>query len=111
MSLLTKKSPADTYTGAALTKRDLAATVAEKSGLNQFQALQAVQSALDGILDALAKGQHVEFREFGVFNIVTRKARVGRNPNKPQDTFEIPAHRYVKFKPGKRMRERVKDCF
>ena len=93
------------YNGTALTKRDLAASVAEKSGLSQFQALQAVQLTLDGILASLEQGRHVEFREFGVFEIVTRKARVGRNPNKPQDTVEIPAHRCVKFKPGKRMRE------
>ena len=111
MSTVTKKSSVNTYALPALTKRDLAATVAEKSGLNQFQALQAVQSALDGILAALEKGQHVEFREFGVFEIVTRKARVGRNPNKPENTVEIPAHKCVKFKPGKRMREMFKDCF
>ena len=96
------------YTGSALTKRDLAVTVAEKSGLNQFQALQAVQAALDGILASLAKGRHVEFREFGVFEIVTRKARIGRNPNKPQNTVTIPAHKCIKFKPGKRMREMFK---
>jgi len=97
------------YTGSALTKRDLAVTVAERSGLNQFQAVQAVQATLDGIVASLAQGRHVEFREFGVFEIVTRKARVGRNPNRPQETVEIPAHRCVKFKPGKRMREMVKE--
>jgi len=97
------------YTGSALTKRDLAVTVAAKSGLNQFQALQAVQATLDGIVASLKKGRHVEFREFGVFEIVTRKARVGRNPNKPQNTVEIPAHKCIKFKPGKRMREMFKE--
>ena len=101
-----KKTSANTTGNVpTLTRRDLAVSVAEKSGLNQFQALQAVQATLDGILNALARGQHVEFREFGVFEIVTRKARVGRNPNKPRETFEIPAHQCVKFKPGKRMRD------
>lgn len=93
------------YTGMALTKRDLAIQISEETGLNQLQALQAVQLTLDGICAALEKGQHVEFRDFGVFEIVLRKARIGRNPNKPQDTVEIPAHKSVKFKPGKRMRE------
>ena len=102
------KNPTEnTYNGNALTKRDLAVSVSEKSGINQFQAQHAVQAVLDGILASLAKGRHVEFREFGVFEIVTRKARVGRNPNKPTDTVQIPAHRCVKFKPGKRMRELV----
>jgi len=103
-----KQSQKNVYNGSALTKRDLAASVAEWTGLNLFQAQQAVQATLDGILAALAKGQHVEFREFGVFEIVLRKARVGRNPNKPEHTVEIPAHRCVKFKPGKRMREMLK---
>lgn len=93
------------YTGNALTKRELAIQISEESGLNQQQALQAVQLTLDGILSALEKGRHVEFRDFGVFEIVVRKARIGRNPNKPQDTVEIPEHRSVKFKPGKHMRD------
>ena len=104
-----KEQTPPTYRGSALTKRDLAVDIAEKSGLNQFQALQAVQATLDGIIASLAKGRHVEFREFGVFEIVTRKARVGRNPNKPQNTVEIPAHKCVKFKPGKKMRQMFKD--
>ena len=97
------------YTGSALTKRDLAVFVAAKCGLNQFQAMKTVQAALDGITASLAKGRHVEFREFGVFEIVTRKARIGRNPNKPQNTVAIPAHKCVKFKPGKKMRQMFKD--
>jgi nucleoid DNA-binding protein len=47
----------------------------------------------------------VEFREFGVFEIAERKARIGRNPNKPQDVVHIPVRKVVKFKPGKRMRQ------
>ncbi len=97
------------YTGMALTKRDLAIQISEESGLNQQQALQAVQMTLDGICAALEKGQHVEFRDFGVFEIVVRKARIGRNPNKPQNTVEIPAHNSVRFKPGKRMRDMFKS--
>ena len=65
------------YTGMALTKRDLAIQISEKIGLNQQQALQAVQMTLDGICAALKKGQHVEFRDFGVFEVVMRKARIG----------------------------------
>ena len=93
------------YTGMALTKRDLAIQISEKIGLNQQQALQAVQMTLDGICAALKKGQHVEFRDFGVFEVVMRKARIGRNPNNPEHTVEIPAHKGVKFKTGKRMCE------
>lgn len=47
----------------------------------------------------------MEFREFGVFEVTTRKARIGRNPNRPEDVVMIPVRRVVKFKPGKRMRD------
>ena len=41
----------------------------------------------------------------GVFEVTQRKARIGRNPNKPEDVVHIPGRKVVKFKPGKRMRQ------
>ena len=55
----------------------------------------------------MAKGQTVELRNFGVFEVKVRKARVGRNPNAPATDVPIPARSVVKFKPGKEMREEV----
>jgi DNA-binding protein HU-beta/integration host factor subunit alpha len=49
----------------------------------------------------------VELRNFGVFEVRTRKARVGRNPNNPTQTVQIPPRAVVKFKPGKIMSARV----
>jgi hypothetical protein len=46
-------------------------------------------------------------RNFGVLEVRLTKPRVGRNPNKPESSFVIPARATVKFKPGKVMRERV----
>jgi DNA-binding protein HU-beta/integration host factor subunit alpha len=94
--------------GSALTKRTLVTQIAFETGLTQLQVFSIVQKALDGIIDALNRGQHVEFREFGVFEVAERKARVGRNPNKPEDVVVIPVRKVVKFKPGKRMRDMLK---
>ncbi|MDX9867226.1 MAG: HU family DNA-binding protein [Kiritimatiellia bacterium] len=91
--------------GLALKKRDLVNRIAKDTGLTQLQVLEIVQRTLDGIVDALEAGQHVEFREFGVFSVVRRKARIGRNPNQPADVVTIPIRHAVKFKPGKRMRD------
>jgi nucleoid DNA-binding protein len=55
----------------------------------------------------LAKGDKVELRKFGVFEVKIRKARVGRNPNKPEIDVPIPARSMVKFKAGKEMRAEV----
>lgn len=59
---------------------------------------------LDIILDALAEGRNVELRNFGVFEVQKRKARVGRNPNRPETDVVIPTRAVVKFKAGKEMK-------
>ena len=90
-----------------MTKRDLVVRISEETGLVQQQVLDVVQKTLDYISDAVAKGETVELRNFGVFEVKTRKARVGRNPNAPETDVPIPARSVVKFKPGKEMREAV----
>lgn len=92
-------------TDTALTKRDLVTHISKETGITQQEVYLVIQKALDGIVDALEAGKHVEFREFGVFEVTVRKARIGRNPNKPEDVVQIPARKVVKFKPGKRMRQ------
>ena len=92
-------------TDTALTKRDLVTHISKETGITQLEVYSVIQKALDGIVDALEAGKHVEFREFGVFEVTVRKARIGRNPNKPEDVVQIPTRKVVKFKPGKRMRQ------
>ena len=91
----------------ALTKRELAVDIANTFGLTQTLAADIVQYALNAMTDALFEERHIEFRDFGVFEVVTRKARIGRNPNRPQDVVTIPMRKIVKFKPGKRMRDEI----
>ena len=87
-----------------LTKRNLVTRISGETGLTQQQVFDVVQKTLDYIAEALAKGDKVELRNFGVFEIKIRKARVGRNPNKPEADVAIPARATVKFKAGKEMR-------
>ena len=61
----------------------------------------------DHISASVAQGRKVELRNFGVFEVKIRKARVGRNPNSPETDVPIPERAVVKFKPGKEMREEV----
>ncbi len=90
-----------------LTKRDLVIRISDENGLGQQQVFDVVQKTLDYITEALAKGDKVELRNFGVFEVKVRKARVGRNPNKPETDVPIPARSMVKFKAGKEMRAEV----
>ena len=90
-----------------LTKRDLVMRISSETGLVQQQVLDIVQKTLDYIAEALAKGDKVELRNFGVFEVKIRKARVGRNPNRPETDVPIPQRAIVKFKAGKEMRADV----
>jgi len=73
----------------------------------QQDVLKVVQKTLDYISEALAKGEKVELRNFGVFEVKVRRARIGRNPNSPATDVPIPERSVVKFKPGKEMRAEV----
>jgi nucleoid DNA-binding protein len=81
--------------------------ISEETGLVQQQVFDVVQNTLDYIAEALSKGDKVELRNFGVFEVKIRKARVGRNPNAPATDVPIPARATVKFKAGKEMRADV----
>ena len=91
----------------SMTKRDLVIKVARQTNCKQADVMDIIQLALDTITEELAAGRNVEFRNFGVFEVMCRKARVGRNPNAPKDTVPIHERMVVKFKPGKEMKQQV----
>lgn len=90
-----------------LTKRDLVIRISNETGMVQQDVLNVIQKTLDYLTESLAKGQSVELRNFGVFEVKLRKARVGRNPNKPENDVPIPPRAVVKFKAGKEMKAKV----
>lgn len=90
-----------------MTKRDLVIRISNETGLIQQDVMAVLQKSLDYITESLAKGETVEFRNFGVFEVRTRKQRIGRNPGRPTEVVTIPERKVVKFKPGKIMRQQV----
>ena len=88
-----------------MTKRDLVVRIADETGLIQQDVYTVIQKTLDYIVEGLQKGDTVEFRNFGVFEVRERKQRIGRNPNRPAQVVTIPARKVVKFKPGKIMKK------
>jgi len=89
-----------------LTKNDIVRTLAEKYELEIASTRRVVQGTLDMVLDALLKGDKVELRNFGVFEVIERKGRIARNPKSRQEVF-IPERKVVKFKPGKVMEDKI----
>jgi len=90
----------------ATTKRDFARRIAEETKVDHADVKQVVQQFLDDIVDELAQGKRIEFRDFGVFEVVHRKPRIARNPRTGL-AIEVPAKAVVHFRQGRVMRERV----
>ena len=90
-----------------MTKKEIVKTISEEIGLTQLKTKEIVQKTFDAIVCALVEEKRSELRNFGVFEVKIRKARVGRNPNAPETDVPIPERAVVKFKPGKEMKEKV----
>jgi nucleoid DNA-binding protein len=60
----------------------------------------------DGITEVLVEEGSIELRNFGVFKVKERKARIARNPRTGESVM-VPARRVVTFKPGREMMTRV----
>ncbi|MEO1583295.1 MAG: HU family DNA-binding protein [Planctomycetota bacterium] len=91
---------------ATVTKKDLIDRIADETGTTRVVAKRVVQQFLDEIVRELAKGNRLEFRDFGVFEIKERQARVAQNP-RTLERVEVPAKKTIKFKPGRLMRDGV----
>lgn len=89
-----------------MNKNDLIASVASSTGLSKSDASNAVDSVLDNIASALARGDDVRLVGFGTFSVAHRKATTGRNP-RTGATIQIPASNQPKFKAGKALKDAV----
>ena len=91
-----------------VTKIELISRIAKKTQCKNITAKEIVQQFLDEISAELGKGNRLEFRDFGVFEVKERAARVAQNP-KTLEKVQVPAKRGVKFKMGRIMRKRMND--
>jgi len=91
------------------TKKKLIHAISQEKGIHPNDVRHVIQAFLDKMTDSLKKGDRLEFRDFGVFEVVERKQKIGRNPKKADEPIIIPARNAVKFTPGKKMRELVES--
>ena len=88
---------------ATTTKKELTNTIAERLKQKQMLVRDIVQAFLDECIEELRQGNRLEFRDFGVFETVSRAARKARNP-KTGEVVHVPPKTVVDFKMGKRMK-------
>ena len=90
-----------------MTKRELIDLVAKKADLTNKAAREAVQAMLDGIRDALKRGEKVVVTGFGTFMVRSRASRKGRNP-RTGETITIGARKTPGFTAGKALKKAVR---
>ena len=88
------------------TKKELIDRIAENTQAKRVLVKTTVQNFLDEVISELAKGNRLEFRDFGVFKTKTRAARTAQNP-KTLVQVHVPAKRVVKFKMGRLMMQKL----
>ena len=66
-----------------------------------------IQTFIDDVTSNLSEGNEVVLRNFGTFQVMETKAKIGRNPRDPEKEVTIPPRAVVKFRPGKEMKEKV----
>jgi len=88
-------------------KQELVDSVAKSTGLTKKDATAAVEAVFASIETALKAGDKVQLIGFGNFEVRTRAARKGRNPQTGEE-ISIPASKIPAFKPGKALKDAVK---
>jgi DNA-binding protein HU-beta len=83
-----------------MTKADIVAEIAEKTGLEKVDVQTAVEAFMKEVKESLEGGENVYLRGFGSFIIKERAKKTGRNISK-NTTIIIPAHNIPSFKPAK----------
>lgn len=85
-------------------KLDIINEVVNRTGITKTKAEMAVETVFDTMKRALADGERIELRGFGIFNVRPRKTGIGRNPRTGAEVA-IPPGKAVRFKPGKELQQ------
>ena len=82
-----------------MNKQELIDSVSTQLGHSKRDVANVIETALDELKRAVARGEKVALAGFGVFQRHDRKARTGRNPQ-TGETVQIKATKLPKFRPG-----------
>jgi DNA-binding protein HU-beta len=84
-------------------KTDIINNVAKAADITRIKAVIAVEAVLDAMKESMKRGERIELRGFGVFQVKPRKKGIGRNPRTGLEV-RIPPGKTIRFKPGKNLR-------
>jgi integration host factor subunit alpha len=85
--------------GAKMTKADIVERVSERCGISKKDSIEMVESVFNILKDTLENGEEIKISGFGKFEVKSKHARKGRNPQ-TGDAITIEARRILTFKPS-----------
>lgn len=91
-----------------MNKAELVAAIAEKSELSKKDSEKALKAFTDVVAEELKKGNKIQLVGFGTFEVASRAAREGRNPQTGA-TMKIAASKSPKFKAGKALKDEINN--
>jgi len=91
---------------STITEKELIHRIAARTQAKRVLVKATVQSFIDALIAELAKGNRLEFRDFGVLETKARSARTSQNP-KTLERVQVPAKQAVKFKAGRLMKQKL----
>jgi len=89
-----------------MNKQELVAQIAGKVGITKKDTANAVDAFIETVTDTLSRGEKVTLVGFGTFQVMQRKARIGRNPQ-TGEKIQILARKVPRFRPGKNLMQKV----
>jgi DNA-binding protein HU-beta len=87
-------------------KADIINQVSKAAEITRVKAVIAVEAVLDAMKESMRRGERIELRGFGVFQVKPRKKGIGRNPRTGREV-RIPPGRTIRFKPGKNFKNLI----
>ena len=85
-------------------KTDIINQVAKAADITRVKAVVAVEAVLESMKESMRRGERIELRGFGVFQVKPRKKGIGRNPRTGREV-RIPPGKTIRFKPGKDLQD------
>ncbi len=94
--------------GKTVTRAQLSDVVYQEVGLSRNESAQLVESVLNEIANALAKGETVKISSFGSFAVRQKGQRIGRNPKTGEEVPILP-RRVLVFRPSHVLKNRISE--
>ena len=87
-----------------MTKQELVDIIATKAQTTKNTVENCLDAFMEALMEAIKKGDNVKLIGFGTFKVMSRAARVGRNPQTGKP-ITIPAKIVPVFRPGTKMKK------